>query len=90
MTEYTHQTAPTQFAEANGIRFGYRRFGKPNAALHWARRLLLSSAQGLQFKDRAQIGVASRSPGRCAQRLYALRRALSPEFPAAAIVDFIP
>jgi pimeloyl-ACP methyl ester carboxylesterase len=30
MTEYTHQTAPTQFAEANGIRFGYRRFGKPN------------------------------------------------------------
>ena len=26
----THQTAPTQFAEANGIRFAYRRFGKPN------------------------------------------------------------
>ena len=25
----THQTAPTQFAEANGIRFAYRRFGKP-------------------------------------------------------------
>jgi pimeloyl-ACP methyl ester carboxylesterase len=24
----THQTAPTQFAEANGIRFAYRRFGK--------------------------------------------------------------
>ena len=30
MTEHTHQTAPTQFAEANGIRFAYRRFGKPN------------------------------------------------------------
>jgi short chain dehydrogenase/alpha/beta hydrolase fold len=28
MTEYTHQTAPTQFVEANGIRFAYRRFGK--------------------------------------------------------------
>jgi len=24
----THQTAPTQFVEANGIRFAYRRFGR--------------------------------------------------------------
>ena len=30
MTQHTHQTAPTQFADANGIRFAYRRFGKPN------------------------------------------------------------
>ena len=37
---HTHQTAP-QFVEANGIRFAYRRFGKPdgvpllfNQALH--------------------------------------------------------
>jgi pimeloyl-ACP methyl ester carboxylesterase len=30
MTEHSHQTAPTQFVEANGIRFAYRRFG--NAA----------------------------------------------------------
>ena len=28
MTTYTHQTAPTQFVEAHGIRFAYRRFGK--------------------------------------------------------------
>jgi pimeloyl-ACP methyl ester carboxylesterase len=28
MTQHSHQTAPTQFAEANGIRFAYRRFGK--------------------------------------------------------------
>src|ERR1700682_2739801 len=28
MTTYTHQTAPTQFVEANGIRFAYRRFGE--------------------------------------------------------------
>jgi pimeloyl-ACP methyl ester carboxylesterase len=28
MTQNTHQTAPTQFVEANGIRFAYRRFGK--------------------------------------------------------------
>ncbi|TWB07959.1 pimeloyl-ACP methyl ester carboxylesterase [Rhizobium sp. ERR 1071] len=28
MTAYTHDTVPTQFVEANGIRFAYRRFGK--------------------------------------------------------------
>jgi pimeloyl-ACP methyl ester carboxylesterase len=28
MFSHTHQTAPTQFVEANGIRFAYRRFGK--------------------------------------------------------------
>src|SRR5260370_23868826 len=27
---HTHQTAPTQFVEANGIRFAYRRFGRPD------------------------------------------------------------
>jgi hypothetical protein len=31
MTNYTHQTAPTQFVEAGGIRFAYRRFGKVGA-----------------------------------------------------------
>jgi pimeloyl-ACP methyl ester carboxylesterase len=30
MTIHTHQTAQTQFVEANGIRFAYRRFGKPD------------------------------------------------------------
>jgi hypothetical protein len=29
---HTHQTAPTQFVEANGIRSAYRRFGKPDGA----------------------------------------------------------
>ncbi|MFP3569812.1 alpha/beta fold hydrolase [Paraburkholderia sp. SIMBA_030] len=29
MTTYTHQTASTQYVEAHGIRFAYRRFGKP-------------------------------------------------------------
>ena len=28
MTTHNHQTAPTQFVEAKGIRFAYRRFGK--------------------------------------------------------------
>ena len=27
-TRHTHQTAPTQYVDANGIRFAYRRFGK--------------------------------------------------------------
>jgi pimeloyl-ACP methyl ester carboxylesterase len=31
MTQHTHLTAPTQFVEANGIRFAYRRFGRPGA-----------------------------------------------------------
>jgi pimeloyl-ACP methyl ester carboxylesterase len=30
-TIHTHETAPTQFVEADGIRFAYRRFGKPGA-----------------------------------------------------------
>jgi pimeloyl-ACP methyl ester carboxylesterase len=29
MTQHNHQTAPTRFVEASGIRFAYRRFGKP-------------------------------------------------------------
>jgi hypothetical protein len=27
LSQHSHQTAPTQFVEANGIRFAYRRFG---------------------------------------------------------------
>src|SRR5580704_5225955 len=29
MSNYTHETVPTQFVEANGTRYAYRRFGKP-------------------------------------------------------------
>jgi pimeloyl-ACP methyl ester carboxylesterase len=32
MTQHSHQTAPTQYVEASGIRFAYRRFGKANGA----------------------------------------------------------
>ena len=32
MTTHTHQTAPTRFVEANGIRFAYRRFGLSSGA----------------------------------------------------------
>jgi pimeloyl-ACP methyl ester carboxylesterase len=31
MIQHTHQTAPTQYAEAKGIRFAYRRFGRSNS-----------------------------------------------------------
>jgi pimeloyl-ACP methyl ester carboxylesterase len=31
MTDYTHDTAPTQFVEAGNIRFAYRRFGNADA-----------------------------------------------------------
>jgi len=33
MSNYTHQTAPTEFVEANGIRFAYRRFARPGVCL---------------------------------------------------------
>jgi pimeloyl-ACP methyl ester carboxylesterase len=29
MTQHSHQSAPTRYVEARGIRFAYRRFGKP-------------------------------------------------------------
>ena len=29
MTNYSHETAPTQFVETQGVRYAYRRFGKP-------------------------------------------------------------
>ena len=32
MTSYTHETVPTQYVEANGVRFAYRRFGKVGGA----------------------------------------------------------
>jgi pimeloyl-ACP methyl ester carboxylesterase len=32
MNQHSHQTAPTQFVEAKGIRFAYRRFGKTGGA----------------------------------------------------------
>ena len=31
MTQHTHQTAPTQFVDATGTRFAYRRFGKASS-----------------------------------------------------------
>jgi pimeloyl-ACP methyl ester carboxylesterase len=32
VSQYTHNTVPTQFVETDGIRFAYRRFGRPDTA----------------------------------------------------------
>jgi pimeloyl-ACP methyl ester carboxylesterase len=32
MSNYSHETVPTQFVEAEGVRFAYRRFGKNGGA----------------------------------------------------------
>lgn len=32
MSQHNHQTAPTRFVDAAGVRFAYRRFGKPGGA----------------------------------------------------------
>ena len=31
MNNYTHDTVPTQYVENEGIRYAYRRFGKPGS-----------------------------------------------------------
>jgi hypothetical protein len=48
---HTHQTAPTQFVEANGIHFAYRRFGKPNGVP------LVFNQHGMAFAARWQIVI---------------------------------
>jgi len=68
----THQTAPTQFVDANGIRFAYRRFAIPAAcrfvqpALHRHYGLLGSGRNRRPGQEREVIlfnnaGVASSS-----------------------------
>jgi len=74
MTSYTHVTAPTQFVEADGIRFAYRRFGKEEAGLslvlmphfragmdHWDPAVTDGFAAGRQVILFDNAGVASSS-----------------------------
>jgi hypothetical protein len=35
MTTYTHDTVPTEFVEASGVRFAYRRFGSTDG-VRWS------------------------------------------------------
>jgi hypothetical protein len=43
---HTHPTAPTQFVEASGIRFAYRRFGKTGGVPLVFSHLLLALRMG--------------------------------------------
>ena len=80
MATYTHDTAPTQFVEANGIRFAYRRFGKTGGVPivmnihyrgtmdHWDPAVTDGLAQQREviLFDNAGIGASSgRTPSSC-------------------------
>jgi pimeloyl-ACP methyl ester carboxylesterase len=70
---HTHQTAPTQFVEANGVRFAYRRFGKPNGVPlvfnqhytgtmdHWDPAVTDGFAKGREVILFNNVGVSSSS-----------------------------
>ncbi|MEJ0066580.1 MAG: alpha/beta hydrolase [Caulobacteraceae bacterium] len=73
MTGHTHETAPTQYVEANGIRFAYRRFGKTGGAPivlnlhfrgtmdHWDPKVTDGLAQNREviLFDNAGVGASS-------------------------------
>jgi pimeloyl-ACP methyl ester carboxylesterase len=73
MTAYTHQTAPTNYVEANGIRFAYRRFGKPQGVPlvmnihftgtmdHWDPAVTDGLAQGREVILFNNAGISSSS-----------------------------
>ena len=44
MSDYTHETVPTQFVEAKGIRYAYRLFSKPG-------KVPLLFLEALQLQD---------------------------------------
>ena len=71
MSTHTHQTAPTQFVEANGTRFAYRRLGKPGGVPllliphilgtmdHWDPAVTDGLAQGREVILFDNAGIAS-------------------------------
>jgi pimeloyl-ACP methyl ester carboxylesterase len=73
MTTDTHQTAPTQYVDANGIRFAYRRFGKAGGVPlifnqhftgtmdHWDPAVTDGLAQGREVILFNNAGVSSSS-----------------------------
>lgn len=73
MTRYTHQTAPTQYIEADGIRFAFRRFGKPGGVPlvfnihftgtmdHWDPAVTDGIAQGREVILFNNAGISSTS-----------------------------
>lgn len=73
MTRHTHQTAPTQYVKANGIRFAYRRFGNPQGVPlvmnihftgtmdHWDPAVTDGLAQGREVILFNNAGISSSS-----------------------------
>ena len=73
MPDHTHNTAPTQYIEANGIRFAYRRFGKAGGVPlilnqhytgtldHWDPAVTDGLAQGREVILFDNAGVAASS-----------------------------
>ncbi|PXW25678.1 alpha/beta fold hydrolase [Paraburkholderia caballeronis] len=73
MTTPTHQTAPTRYVEANGIRFAYRRFGHPDGVPlvmnihftgtmdHWDPAVTDGLAQGREVILFNNAGISSSS-----------------------------
>src|SRR6266853_1750778 len=60
MTAHTHQTAPTQFVEASGIRFAYRRFAKDREVILFNNAGVSSSSGEVptSIEEMAQHAVA--------------------------------
>src|SRR5258708_5740266 len=73
MSSYPHQTAPTRFTEAGGIRFAYRRFGKKGSVpllffmhftgtmVHWDPALTDGFAQGREVIPFNNAGISGSS-----------------------------
>ena len=73
MTSHSHQTAPTQYVEANGVRFAYRRFGKTGGVPlvfnihftgtmdHWDPAVTDGIAQGREVVLFNNAGISSTS-----------------------------
>jgi pimeloyl-ACP methyl ester carboxylesterase len=73
LTFHTHQTAPTQYVEANGVRFAYRRFGNPQGVPlvmnihftgtmdHWDPAVTDGLAQGREVILFNNAGISSSS-----------------------------
>jgi NADPH:quinone reductase-like Zn-dependent oxidoreductase len=73
MMTHTHQTAPTQFVEANDIRFAYRRFGKsggvplvfhnhPNREVIMSRAIKFANAGGPEVLEFLETEVPAPGP----------------------------
>jgi len=73
MNRYTHQSAPTQYVDADGIRFAYRRFGNPQGVPlvmnihftgtmdHWDPAVTDGLAQGREVILFNNAGISSTS-----------------------------